>query len=161
MKILALSREAVEDFVANHRDRKLAVISITDPKSKLAKIRDLPILRLQFHDIEKNYPISSECGIKFTTLMAEEIIGFVDRIKDISEILVIHCEAGISRSAATAAAISRILNLDVSRYFKYPYIPNKLVYQTIMKCHLGTDKDVDMPIVEPLVNKLPDDYFGV
>jgi hypothetical protein len=49
------------------------------------------------------------------------------------DLCVCQCDAGISRSAGVAAALSYILNQDDTWVFKDPwYMPNRLVYCTIL-----------------------------
>ena len=49
----------------------------------------------------------------------------------------IHCEAGISRSAAVAAAIAKLKGLDEAQFFDEPFEPNGLVYRTILEVASG------------------------
>lgn len=46
----------------------------------------------------------------FSDEQAVQIVDFVERIKDKVNGFLIHCEAGVSRSAAVAAAIDLIVN---------------------------------------------------
>lgn len=114
-----------------------AIVSITDPKSELLIFPgDLNVrrgvLRLQFYDVDvghekffKEYPPMSDT-------QADEVWLFVDRmIRAKVEILLIHCEAGISRSPAVAAAISKYLGREDCDWFKY-YLPNRHVYRTML-----------------------------
>ena len=49
-------------------------------------------------------------------------------------LFVVHCDAGISRSAAVCAAIRRYLGFeDMSIFDNYMYNPNPLVYYTMME----------------------------
>ena len=68
----------------------------------------------------------------FTEKQANMVIDFVEEVKDKIEMLVVHCEAGISRSPAVAGAISKVLFGDDSAFFKGPYKPNMHVYRTII-----------------------------
>jgi hypothetical protein len=52
-------------------------------------------------------------------------------------IIVAQCDAGISRSSATAAALSKIIRNDDSFYFKI-YYPNKLIYSIILKEYISS-----------------------
>jgi len=45
---------------------------------------------------------------------------------------VVHCSAGIARSAGVAGAISLVLNGKDAMFFKGRYIPNRFVYRTIL-----------------------------
>ncbi|HVH42669.1 MAG TPA: hypothetical protein VM925_10005 [Labilithrix sp.] len=48
------------------------------------------------------------------------------------ERIVIHCDAGISRSAAVAAALSRALRGDDTEFFTGKYKPNMRVYRLLL-----------------------------
>ena len=49
------------------------------------------------------------------------------------EAVIVHCEAGISRSAATAAALAKHYNGDDRVFWMMPqYNPNKLVYRVLL-----------------------------
>ena len=48
------------------------------------------------------------------------------------EWIIVHCEAGVSRSAGAVAALSKLLNGDDSYFFKH-FLPNTLVYKLILK----------------------------
>lgn len=64
---------------------------------------------------------------------AAEIADAVFKYKDKVDEIIIHCYAGISRSAAIAAAISKYLTGDNTEYFNYrKYTPNPLVYRKVL-----------------------------
>ena len=67
----------------------------------------------------------------FDETYAEQILDFVDSYRDNIDLIVVHCEAGISRSSATAGALSLILN-KTDQYFFDNYLPNALVYRKII-----------------------------
>jgi hypothetical protein len=52
--------------------------------------------------------------------------------------LICHCEAGISRSAGTAAALAELFGESADRFFKYPYNHNRLVYQKVLAAGQST-----------------------
>ncbi len=70
----------------------------------------------------------------FTASLATELLDFVDEIWDRVEVLLIHCEAGMSRSPGVAAALSRIYYGDDGPWFEYDF-PNGLVYQLLVDGH--------------------------
>jgi predicted protein tyrosine phosphatase len=124
-----------------------AIISITDPDSDLPAFalneNRLGILSLQFYDIED---ISAEMSLKdaveyltqfgdglFKDDQASQIVDFVELVKDKAEGLLVHCEAGVSRSAAVAAAIELMLNSSNERVFNdRRYSPNLYVYSKLL-----------------------------
>jgi predicted protein tyrosine phosphatase len=83
-------------------------------------------LRLHFPDAD----VASEQfpeGLLFAPEHAREIWDFVLRHRDVERV-VIHCDAGISRSPAVAAALARVLNGDDVEFFAGRYRPNMRVY---------------------------------
>lgn len=71
-----------------------------------------------------------ETCILFKDHHAENILEFVDKhINNVSSIIV-HCDAGVSRSVGIAAALSKILNSSDDEFFKGS--PNKYVYAMML-----------------------------
>lgn len=114
------------------------VISITDPSSPEANIKDMKnivdVLRLQFHDFDR--PVSGY--IQFDDTHANQIVDFIKKHKDFPD-LIVHCEAGISRSAAVAAAISKYVNGNDLYFFQH-YLPNAWVYGRLVRAFFLSDK---------------------
>jgi predicted protein tyrosine phosphatase len=130
------------DIIVCNRDRsekpfdfKHIMISIScpnDPVELPNSANRISVLFLKFHDFNK--PIE---GYKiFDEEDAKRIIDFVNMNQGSKEDwkLVVHCDAGISRSAGVAAALSKIFNDDDKYFFKH-YLPNSLVYNTILKVY--------------------------
>ena len=65
---------------------------------------------------------------------ARTILSFIGGHLDAVEVIVCQCEAGLSRSAGIAAALSRILQND-DRYFFQRFAPNDWVYRTLLEAH--------------------------
>ena len=88
----------------------------------------LSILRLWFDDVDEKSTNSMNAD------HARAIADFVDRFSDIDDLTVIvHCDAGVSRSAGVAAALSEYYNGDDSYFFDSGiYRPNMLCYRTMM-----------------------------
>ena len=154
MIISILSRTEAEG-VSAHIILPHAIISIGEPESQQGESPDqakfannkqrIGLLRLQFYDIDitsltnNGYIIEVQKALKkyehglFTDEHAEQILNFVEDMKDKIELLICHCEAGISRSSGTAAAILRILTGSDNKIFNDPkYFPNMLVYRKIL-----------------------------
>ena len=141
MDFAVLNRALVE-LEAFTPKRPHITISITDPASKKGKDygeanlfpsdKRLDTLRLEFYDITESvghyYPISKE--------QAQQIVDFVRGWKDKVGLIVVHCEAGISRSAAVAAALSKWLN-DDDLFFFQNFCPNDLVYSYMLESIYG------------------------
>jgi predicted protein tyrosine phosphatase len=63
---------------------------------------------------------------------AHTILAFVEEHLPSVETIVCQCDAGLSRSAGLAAALSRILQGD-DRYFFQRFAPNERVYQKLLE----------------------------
>lgn len=88
----------------------------------------LGLLQLAFWDIDAKIglrrPMSDD--------QAEQVLKFVDDYWGEAASLLIHCEAGLSRSPAIAAAISRIKIGHDNGYFR-THVPNRHVYSTLLR----------------------------
>lgn len=60
--------------------------------------------------------------------IAKTVKKYQDKVKQIY----VHCDAGISRSAGVAAAISKYLNNDDFKWFVSPYCPNMTCYTKVL-----------------------------
>lgn len=129
--IKVLSRKGAEEFKTNERH---IIISVSDPDSTKANLPEqksrVDALFLSFHDLDKEYP--SDKVVLFAKNMAELVWAFVNKYKDDVKLIVVNCEAGISRSAGIAGAISKVLDGEDDYYFKH-YCPNRLVYRTMLE----------------------------
>jgi len=138
--LLVLGRAYVADLTP---EVPYLVISVTDPDQSDAFVLPTPllraILRLRFHDNSQTVDIPGLEGISLgegtetamTREDAQAILTFVQEHLDEVELIVCQCEAGVSRSAGIAAALSRILQGD-DRFFFAHYWPNPWVYRTIL-----------------------------
>jgi predicted protein tyrosine phosphatase len=124
-----------------------AIVSITDPDTDLPAFSPnenrLGILFLQFYDLDD---ISDQMAPKdaqeylaqfgdglFKDDQAADIVSFVEGIKDRIKGILVHCEAGISRSAAVAAAIELVVNGSNERVVSdRRYSPNQYVYRKLL-----------------------------
>ena len=105
----------------------LISISASNDKPKFPKNKNrIAVLSLEFQDLNKPY---KDYKI-FNKKDAYSIFEFLERNKEIKNIIV-HCDAGISRSPGVAAALAKIFNGDDNKYFK-EYLPNMLVYKTML-----------------------------
>lgn len=96
-----------------------------------------PDLLLQMHFADSDRPLEGEFSLVqstqvFDEYMARAIIEFYQEVEKqkITELLV-HCEAGWSRSPAVAGALSKIFLGDDSLFFQN-YSPNMHVYRLII-----------------------------
>jgi len=88
------------------------------------------LLRLVFDDI--TLPDTPQ---SFTPALAAEILDFAANVWDKVEVLLIHCDVGLSRSPAVAAALSRIYYGDDAPWFELDF-PNRLVYDVLVETHV-------------------------
>jgi hypothetical protein len=156
MIITILSREEAEGISA-HVILPHAIISIGEPEPRRegspdqAKFADndlrLGLLRLKFYDIDMLSITNAgykheiqESGGKglFTDEQAVQVVDFVDGMKGKIEVLICHCEAGISRSSGMAAAINLVVNGSDEEIFKnIKYLPNMFVYRKVLNAFMG------------------------
>ena len=133
--ICILNRKEAKKFSYETHDFKSAIISITDTdkadvifeKNEANGIR--AVLRLKFDDVERDYK-NEHC---ITKEDAENIVKFVNKNKNKVDKFIVHCEAGVSRSAGVGAAIMKALNGDDWDVFKNPLkCPNMKCYRTVL-----------------------------
>lgn len=133
VEIFVYSRAAIER-VPPH-DVPHIVISITTTEDDRARIPSSPhckgVLRLVFHDADAPTATSSEEAL-FSAAHADAIWDFVLAHRADVERVILHCDAGVSRSPGVAAAVSKALLGDAAEYFRR-YRPNMLVYRTLLK----------------------------
>ena len=136
----------------------IEVLSAAEAKLKVPKVKHIAIsiatsenislpkndnriaeLFLLFDDVDTNkysdaelMSLYSQHKVQlFTNEMAKEVLKFV--ISHPCGVLLVNCEAGISRSAGVAAAIGKVFNGDDTFVFNSrKYMPNMLVYSKII-----------------------------
>lgn len=138
MDLLVLSRREAESVVPN---APYVVVSITDPDRDAAELAESPdrraVLRVRFHDVAGSLdldPPTSDAGteVAMSDADAVQVAEFVTaNVGDDVRLVVCHCEAGVSRSAAVAAAISKFYNGDDEAFFER-YLPNSWVYRLVL-----------------------------
>lgn len=151
-RIVIMSRNTIESI--KKWDRPTAIISITDPskRGEYANAANVVVdryvvgmLRLFFHDRdpvrwpELNDKIISEMEAEghipphwMTDEQGATILDFWRSIGTSVEQLVVHCEAGIRRSAGVAAALSVLAGLD-DAWIYTNHRPNAHVKATILR----------------------------
>lgn len=85
-------------------------------------------LNLEFDDIT----LVTGTDYYFDADLARKILEFVNAHCAKANLIVCHCQAGLSRSAAVCAALSKIINNRDDMYFANK-IPNILVYASILE----------------------------
>lgn len=132
LSFLVLGRHEIETAKI---DVPYAVVSVTDPEREAAILAESPnhraILRLSFHD-KSGLRAAALGKTAMTAADAQAILDFVSAHLHEVKLIVCQCEAGISRSAAIAAALSRILQNNDSFFFTH-YAPNDYIYKTLLK----------------------------
>jgi predicted protein tyrosine phosphatase len=123
------------------------IVSISTPGEPEAQLRTntatCALVQLQFHDFDDRalIEISSRhpdavrdyeprC---FSPVQARQVLDAIKQHPHAEE-LIVHCDAGLSRSPGVAAALSKILTGD-DRYFFSRYHPNMRVYRTLLEEH--------------------------
>ncbi len=136
MGMLVLDRTLASRFTAN---RPYAILSITDPGSSLVTFKPSECLvavhRTTFCDADSE---------AMTGDIARGVAHFVTgQVVQSAELLVVHCEAGVSRSAGMALAIGEWASSDYPEMLKRlrtqildNYSPNRFVVRA-MRDHLG------------------------
>lgn len=133
MRFKVLNRDQVEaNQIPTLLGEDYVLISISCPNDPA----DIPdnqhckeILRLEFDDLDT--PLSwAKCKL-FQKEQAVKILDFFNKYRISCPLLVVHCDAGISRSPAVAAALTKIQGHGDSEYFSH-YIPNRRVYSFLM-----------------------------
>jgi hypothetical protein len=116
-------------------DRPVAVVSIRNPGGPRvdmppsAHVRD--VLRLEFEDVD-----DPSRGVAMTEEQAAAILAFAARHVGTDAVIVCQCEAGVSRSAGVAAALSRI-HFGHDGGFHRTHRPNPWVRRMLLRAARG------------------------
>ena len=133
MRISIMSRK--EAWLVSKMDwkgEKTIIVSINEPGYDAPPFQNkdlLAIFPMFFWDIEQ--PVYD-----LEPATREDIKGikeFIDKYKNQAEHIIVHCAAGISRSSATAAAISDYLGIEHHIFFDRRYSPNMHVYKLMQE----------------------------
>ena len=132
MVFKVLSRSGAIAYSYKQNISKTEIISISDAYDSYPHFNDnlnfSRILYLKFDDVEKGEP---NC---ITTEDAKKITKFINTVNKSIEQIIVHCEAGVSRSAGVCAAIMKYLTGDDSEIFDNPkYCPNMTCYRAVLK----------------------------
>jgi predicted protein tyrosine phosphatase len=148
MNFLIFSRNWAENPLSHKANCQVPHIwiSISNSNESSANLPPNPFrlatLFLAFDDVDKN-----DHFVKGTKVIspeqAQQIVTFVSRWKNKVNLICVNCEAGISRSAGVAFALSMLLNGDDSGILSdKQYAPNNTVKDSILNSGkpLATDK---------------------
>lgn len=142
MKIFVMNRKEAIEFCKQPHLAQFAMISIGTPHEDYkeapfcsATNNVVDICFVQFFDLDNTYPIK-EGLMKYED--AKRIAEFISKYEDKN--IIVHCDAGQSRSAGVAAAISRYYNNYDFEYFENPcYTPNMFCYRLMMNAMINYD----------------------
>ena len=127
----------------------MAVISITDPTTPEAKLDPLfrHVLRLSFFDAVPADEFMPACPGLFDRHMARLIDAFIAELHaapfEIS--LMVHCEYGVSRSAAVALFAEALTGAPLEAR-EFTYEANQWVIDQLEASHPGVSVDVPLPL---------------
>lgn len=134
MDLYVYSRQGL-DAAAPHEVPHI-VVSITSSPDDVASLRKnhlrVGVLRLAFPDVEVASEAHEE-GVLFSREQAIQVWSFVQEHRSKVERIIVHCDAGKSRSPAVAAAVARVLNGDDAEFFGGRYRPNMRVYRILLE----------------------------
>lgn len=134
------SRRLAKEFKS---DLPWAAISVSTEEGDFPELNEenrVGLLRLRFWDIGNptQRQLDHRYDVLFSRYQAKQIIDFVNEMWDKAEILLVHCEAGLSRSPAIAAAIEHMkYSPEEDKWYFKQYMPNYWVYKTILEEHYG------------------------
>ena len=138
VRISPLTPEMLE-YAENGAPERQALISIMDHKRDARERFPAPrVLRLCFEDA-----MDADNGQNLITAeQAEAVCRFVLREKDEIDTLIVHCTAGVSRSAAVAAAVRKGLGESDEEIWNDPrYCLNGLVYTVVLAAFENARED--------------------
>lgn len=136
-EIIVMSRETLNNF-SYVMPNRYAVISISSTEqdaiySDKFDAYTMGVLRLAFYDIDEDI-ISN--GISYNAMnqsQADKVAIFVRYWFNKVNYLIVQCDAGISRSAGIAAAISKwAINDDMEYFHSGRYVPNRRCYRMVI-----------------------------
>jgi predicted protein tyrosine phosphatase len=132
-EIVVLSAVEAEDYVSDSRWGCISIATTEDQFIRIRKRRRRALLQIAFADVCESLPGYT----LFDSDHAHDILDFVTLHWRRIDTLMIHCEAGLSRSPAVAAAIARLKLGDEAEFFEEPFMPNNYVYRTLLDVAAG------------------------
>lgn len=138
-----MNRTNAKKYSYKTHGHKYIIISISDigdSANKFNKSSELvDVLRLWFDDEEAPHP---NC---ITSKDAEKIVNFVNQYIDKVDEIVVHCSAGVSRSAGVCGAIMCILTGSDDYIFDNPnFCPNMTCYRAVLNAYFGSYDDEEI-----------------
>lgn len=144
MNITVVSRSDAIDFCNHAHLAQFVMISISNPYTeyesqpfKSEKNNIVDILRLSFvdadcvGDLDVYHKVAKQEDM-FSDEQAKQVVDFAEKYSNYP--FIIHCDAGISRSAGVGAAILKhYIGNDDKFFHSHWYAPNMYVYYKILK----------------------------
>ena len=140
MKVQFISKKQAESITSP--DQNVALVSIREPAEHV----DLAstwrtVLKLEFHDSDpsKDFNPLGICyddQVLFDEIMAKNVIEWLNSLPYDVDSVIVHCHAGVSRSAAVAKFICTYYNMNhhiLDNYSLY----NKHVYRVLNSVFIG------------------------
>ena len=132
-QICVMSRNLAHKYSFKPHEEKTAIVSINNVDSGFVNFRNnnknniVAVLSLFFDDVCSDEPnCMNENDAEKIAEFAKSIVNKVDKI-------IVHCEAGVSRSAGVAAALMKYFNGDDMPIFENPqYCPNMYCYSMML-----------------------------
>jgi len=138
MTIHIMSRNNAIKYSQEQHSEITAFISISDCDKDSPMLENNPNngikarCKLKFDDVERG---QNNC---ITEADALKIVTFVAQNVKIANKLIVHCEAGVSRSAGVAAAIMKAIYDDDRPVFNSrKYVPNMTCYRMVLNAFYG------------------------
>lgn len=120
-----------EEIARAHFKKSAAVVSVRSPRGPMPTIPEgrgvVAVLRLEFDDVD-----DPREGVAMTDEQAREILEFAATHLGAGHAIVCQCEAGVSRSAGMAAALSRI-HFGHDGEFHRTHRPNAWVRRVLLR----------------------------
>lgn len=137
-EILVMSRHAAVQYCQREQEKQSILISISDPNMVYTDApfcspenRVSAILKLSFCDADRPGKDVYGLDAEEKDLMSDEDAGKVVRFVQANrgKRIIVHCDAGISRSAGVAAAIAKYFTGNDDYFFDSGrYVPNMWCY---------------------------------
>jgi len=151
MNVYVMSRDRAVKYCGKHHDTPSAIISIATPHAlyrdfvyKNTKNNVKDILEMTFADADA--PNTPDV---YGTIVSEEDLLSAEQVKQIVEFvkknknydIIVHCDAGISRSSGVAAAILKYYTGDDSQIFDSRWFaPNMWCYRKVLEGFIYKDE---------------------
>ena len=140
MNYTVLSRSKAKALSYHRLSKPTVIISITDldsDKVLFAKNEQIKgVIRLSFDDVDANSFGSMTCDD------ADRIVAFCLKWLPKTD-LIVHCEAGVSRSAGVCAAIMKWYEGSDTMIFNNPYFrPNMHCYRKVLNAFVKNERNL-------------------